>query len=175
MRNSLRWSVILAGFLLACSSLSVSYDFDPDVDFQHYATYRWMRTTSARLGIEKNSLADKRIRKHADFHINQTGLKKAEGETDLLIVYYVATRNQYNVTAVGYAYGPRWGTSAVAVSTYKQGTIILDFVDRDQQELVWRGVASDDFNHNASREEIDSRLDNMFYKMLANYPPPMYE
>jgi len=173
LKNSLRGSVILAGFLLACSSMSVTYDFDPDIDFQQYQTYRWMRTTSARLGIQKNSLADKRIRHHADFHIVQTGLKEAEGATDLLVVYYVATQNQYNVTAVGYSYGPRWGTSAVAVSTYKQGTIILDLVDRDKQELVWRGIASDDFNHTASREEIDAKLDNMFYKMLLNYPPPV--
>ena len=175
MKNSLRLSVVLALFLIACSSMSVSYDFDPDIDFQQYKTYRWMRTTSARLGVQKNSLADKRIRYHASFHIDQTGLKAAEGETDLLVVYYVATQNQYNVTAVGYSYGSRWGTSAVAVSTYKQGTVILDFVDRDKQELVWRGVASDDFNHNASKEEIDAKLDNMFYNMVLNYPPPVEE
>jgi len=168
-------TVILAGFLLACSSFSSTYDFDPDIDFEQYTTYRWMRTTSERLGVQKNSLADKRIRHHADFHIKQTGLKEADGQTDLLVVYYVATQNQYNVTAVSYGYGPHWGTSAVAVSTYKQGTIILDLVDRDKQELVWRGVASDDFNHLASREEIDAKLDNMFYQMLLNYPPPVYE
>ena len=123
MKHSLRWTVILAGFLLACSSFSSTYDFDPDADFQQYKTYRWMRTTSARLGVQKNSLADKRIRKNADFQIQQTGLKKAEGETDLLIVYYVATQNQYNVTVVGYSYGPRWGTSAVAVSTNRDRTV----------------------------------------------------
>ena len=175
MKNSLRWTVVLAAFLLACSSFSSTYDFDPDIDFQQYKTYRWMRTTSERLGVQKNSLADKRIRHHATFHINQTGLKEAEGQTDLLVVYYVATQNQYNVTAVSYGYGPHWGTSAVAVSTYKQGTIILDMVDRDKQELVWRGVASDNVNHNASKEELDAKLDNLFYQMLLNYPPPVSE
>ncbi len=173
MNNSLRWTVVLAAFLLACSSFSSTYDFDPDIDFQQYKTYRWMRTSSERLGVQKNSLADKRIRHHATFHIDQTGLKQAEGETDLLVVYYVATQNQYNVSAMSYGYGPYWGTSAVAVSTYKKGTIILDLVDREKQELVWRGVASDDFNHMASREEIDAKLDNMFYQMLLNYPPPV--
>lgn len=172
MNRYLPWVVCLTGLLLACSSLSVSYDFDPDIDFQQYRTWRWMRTTSARLGVQKNSLADKRIRHHAEYYIAQTGLKEAEGETDLLIVYYVATQNQYSVSTVGYAYGPYWGTSGVSVYRYKQGTLILDFVDREKQELVWRGVATDDISYNASREEIDARLDNMFYKMLLNYPPP---
>jgi hypothetical protein len=51
-------------------------------------------------------------------------------ETDYRDIRYMGQRN-YN-----------WQSEEVIVNQYREGTVVLDFVDADSQELVWQGVGA---------------------------------
>jgi hypothetical protein len=53
------------------------------------------------------------------------------------------------------------------VYSYKQGTLILDIVDRSGQELVWRGVGSGVLD----RTDPTRNLLIAVEKVLAEFPP----
>ncbi|MGI9525834.1 MAG: DUF4136 domain-containing protein, partial [Weeksellaceae bacterium] len=66
-------------------------------------------------------------------------------------------------------YGPYWGMSQNRVRQYKEGTIILDFVDRKNNTLVWQGVGEglnvSDLENKAERIPVAIK------EILENYPP----
>ena len=60
-----------------------------------------------------------------------------------MIAIHAGARDKVNVTDYGYVYGPRgrWGHRYLEVHKYKEGTLILDFVDPQLRQLIWRGWA----------------------------------
>jgi hypothetical protein len=57
------------------------------------------------------------------------------------------------------------------VSEVPVGTLIVDLVDANRKELVWRGTASDTLDPEASPEKKEKNLQEAMAKLLANYPP----
>jgi hypothetical protein len=175
---------ILAALALAagCSSMSVNYDYDVEADFSSYHTYRWHeRATITRDGVKqrapKGTLLDKRIRRAAEDHLGEAGLTADEQSPDLLVVYHIGVEGKIEVINYGYSYyGYGWAYSGRRVDAYryKEGTLVLDLVDAKTNQLVWRGFVTDTLDDGGARspDEVESRLDYAFEKMLANYPPP---
>jgi hypothetical protein len=174
--NKLRIAVLLgAAFTLACSSLSINYDFDPDADFSSYRSYAWLEKTTP----SQNSLMDKRIMKAADFYLARAGMSKLPDAPELYVVHHVGTQDKVDVTSYGYGYGGRayrpygyGGGGGVDVTQYTEGTLILDLIDASTKQLVWRGTAKDTVDPGKSPEAIQAKLDQVFEAMFQNYPPP---
>lgn len=183
MKHRMIWLAVVA-LVLSCSTLSIEYDYDVEAPFDQYVTYKWLpqgtRVQNQKKGlVMPGTLLDKRIHRAADFHLDQAGLVKVEGDVDadLLVIYHLGTQDKVDVTYYGYSYAPYyWGHygQGVRVDHYREGTLILDLIDASDKELVWRGIAQDTFEpgRNRSSDEIDHILDEVFYKLLLNYPPP---
>ena len=78
--------------------------------------------------------------------------------------------NKVNVERYGYRYGPRgrWYGTNVQVHHYKEGTLIIDFVDPDEKLLVWRSTAVGSMKYFTKGEhEIRSSVE----RMLEKFPP----
>jgi hypothetical protein len=137
--------LILIG-ILGCASMSVTTDYDQDVDFAEYKTFDWIKQKSEvppRRAFDA-SLFDKRLRSAVEAELAAKGYERVTtGKPDLLIAYHIGARNQVDVTTHGYRYGPRgrWVGRHVEVHRYKEGTLILDLVDAGMKQLVWRGTA----------------------------------
>jgi hypothetical protein len=62
---------------------------------------------------------------------------------DFTVAYYASARERLDVNLWNYGYPGRWGgwygTGAVEVSTYVQGTVIVDVINARTKELIWRG------------------------------------
>ena len=175
-----RFHVAVVLFLvgaLGCSSVSINYDYDPDADFSSYRSYAWMKNTQT----SQNSLMDKRIQDAADFYLGRAGLQKLPDAPELLVVHHVGTQDKVDVQSYGYAYGGSpyrrygaygaYGGGGVSVSQYTEGTLILDLIDAQTKQLVWRGTAQGTVEPGKSPDEIAAKLDSVFEKMFANYPP----
>ncbi|MBI5544986.1 MAG: DUF4136 domain-containing protein, partial [Deltaproteobacteria bacterium] len=52
-----------------------------------------------------------------------------------------------------------------------QGTLILDVVDGDSKQLVWRGDAQADLGSDPSGSDAQKKIDEATKKMLSNFPP----
>ena len=157
--------------LASCSPISVKTDYDREADFANYKTYRWLRTREGKPMTAKNPLMAKRMRRAIEGELSAKGYHLVEDEKpDFLVAFYSGVRNKVDVTTYGYRYGRwgRWRGTAVAVDRYKEGTLIIDIIDSNEKELVWRGWASGTVeNPNKAQETINKAV----AKLLSKFPP----
>jgi hypothetical protein len=166
----------LAALLFAsCSSVNVATDYREDVDFFAYRTFDWMKgpqglQSSMRVG----PTMDNRIKRAIEAELIAKGLQRSLGgrRPDLLVVYHTAMnadidRTYYDVW--GYGRRGRWrhGT-VVVVDRQARGTMVIDLVDRRDNELVWRGTATGVVS---SRSEARKRVFEAVARILEAYPP----
>lgn len=50
--------------------------------------------------------------------------------------------------------------------TYKNGTLVINLVDRDTKEIVWKGVANGNIYDLSNDDAIQEMVDNIF----SEYP-----
>jgi uncharacterized protein DUF4136 len=176
--NRLPIMLSLVALLLAgCSSLNVGYDYDEEVDFSSYRTYRWIRTPS-NPGNESQkivSLQDRRVREAVDRELEAKGIRMDAAKPDLLVAYRATVRDQTRVYDTGYyrgGYGYRrsyWSGGGVQVYQYQEGSLIVDLIDADLNQVVWRGNVKGVLGDHDSALEL---INDAVTKMFKNYPPP---
>ena len=168
--------LFLAAQLVGCSSVDVTTDYDRDANFSQYRTFDWMERHNPRDGGPAGNvglsdpLAQKHIRNAVERELLAKGIKQTETNPDVLIMVHASTRNQVDVERYGYRYG-RWGRRYASVTTvdrYKEGSIIVDFIDARTKDMVWRGVAQDALRKGDSRAEY---VDECMKQLFKEYPP----
>jgi len=165
-----RSAVILAltaiVFITGCSTIQVESDYNREVDFSKYKTYRWIPHVK---GTEDNPLMnDPLIESHVRNAVNTEMTKKGftkieEGHPDFLMAYYFTARNRVDVTHYyGYWY------PQTNVYRYQEGTLVIDMVDRAEKQLIWRGWATGVLE---DRSRINDQINYSVQKLLKKYPP----
>jgi len=159
--------------IIGCSSMRVSIDYDRDVNFAKYKTFKWIphKPKVRPRRLLNHSLVEKRIKSAVERELSAKGCQKATGgKPDFLIAYHIGAKNKVDVTTYGYRYGPRgrWWGRYVAVERYKEGTLILDFVDPELKQLVWRGTAVGAIHY---PETVGEKMDQAVEKILSKFPP----
>jgi hypothetical protein len=149
-------------------------DYDREVDFSMYKTYRWIdksKKQAKKRARTAYTLMDKRVKSAADEQLEAKGMQKLlSGTPDLLVNYQVSAKEKVDVTHYGYGYGRRgyWRAGGVEVHRYKEGTLILDLIDPEMKQLVWRGWATSVIEEPEKREEM---INKSIEEMLKKYPP----
>jgi hypothetical protein len=164
-----------------CSSISVNYDYDPGADFTTYKTFAWITqptniSGNAQQAQAQSSLVGKRIMHSVTGVLAEKGLTEDDNDPQLLLAYHTGVQDKVQVTDWGYGYGPYdgwYGGGGVDVYNYQEGTLILDLVDAQSKQLVWRGTAQGVLESNPDPETMQRKIDNVVGRMLQNYPPPV--
>lgn len=164
--------VVLSAALVGCSPISVKTDYDSEVDFAKYKTLKWMPRSEkgGRDTVHDNSLLDNRIKRAVDRELKTKGYEVIDsGRADVLLAYHVGVRERVDVSTVGYGYWRgRYHGRTRYVERYKEGTLIIDFVDPEMKQLVWRGAATGVIG---SMEESEERINDSVAKIFEKYPP----
>jgi hypothetical protein len=162
-----------------CSSVSTSFDYDRETDFSRLNTFAWMPTEQASGNAQQaqlsNDLFTQRLRRVVNRNLEGKGYSIDTEDPDFVIVYHTGVQDKVNVTNWGYTYGPYWGPwgQSVDVHQYTEGTLIIDFIDWDTKNLVWRGTAQKALtSSNPSPDEVERRLQEIVDKLLKPFPPP---
>ncbi len=159
--------LLLAALLTSCSSVVVKSDFDPEANFAEYKTFDFLPHP---VKPRANPFNQKRIEAAIEQTLIARGFQKLEsGSPDLLVAYHANVKDKIDVDTYGYRYG-RYGRRVGTYTTvreYQQGTLVIDFVDANSKELVWRGWAKGEVNDSVSKEKIDDTV----AKILNKYPP----
>lgn len=150
MKNIIYFGVLLLG-LGACTSVKVlntkaADDFNLS-DYQTFDFYE-VRTSGDTLGEafeERVELLKNEIARE----LNEMGLTRQPSNPDLMvnlgivIEEKVQTRQTHIREAPIYIGQRRysWKSEEVEVGRYRKGTVSVDLVDPEQNELVWKGVA----------------------------------
>lgn len=171
---------IIAGFVIlccvfgivGCSTIKVRTDYDPEVNFAKYKTFDWLPQRKIKSGKPHvRSLMDKRIQTAIEAELISRGYeKRGVGEPDFFFAFHAGAKDKVDVSHYGYRYGPRgrWWGERVSVHRYKEGTLILDFIDREKKELVWRGWATSVLG---GPEKAEEEIRDIVTKVLEEFPP----
>ncbi len=179
----MKWTpIVLLGLLTATFSFAqdVQYNFDQDADFTRYKTYRWEKHPES---LDVDQLTLKQLGEAFNAELAKKGLtEKTTGETDLVIVYQLAVRQEKEITSfdTGWGYGPGWrrgwyggggGMSTSTTSTISIGSVNLDIFDAAKKQLVWRGLVSKTIDPRAKPDKQQKNMQKAAEKLLKNYPP----
>ncbi len=179
MRNLLLMLVCFSALIaVGCSSVTINYDYDSEVDFSKYKNFAWMAPNvavgDARAARHENTLFYKRFRNAMDSQLGAKGYKVDADDPHFVIVYHLGVEDRVDVTNWGYSYGPYWGPwgSNVDVYHYQEGTLIVDFIDYDTKQLIWRGTAQKALSSRPDPDRAEAMIADIVERLLRNFPPP---
>jgi hypothetical protein len=166
--------LLCIGILTSCSSVKVVSDYDTKVDFSTYKTFAFYKK-----GIDKASVSDldkKRIMRAIENELIEKGFTKSENP-DLLISIFTKSREQVNVTDNNLGYGFGWGynpwffgSTNLNINQYTEGTLFIDFIDKNKNELIWQGIGSGAMKL-SNIDKKEERINEFVNKIILAYPP----
>jgi len=164
-------TLVTAILLVRCSTISVMQDYDPEYDFSKLKTFGFLPIPEDA-GIDQinaNRFGDA-IKKE----MTAKGYTVSEN-ADFGVAILFGKQTKTNITSYGYGYGPYWGryggASNIDVSQYDEGTLVIDVIDMNKKELVWRGTGTGALTPNATVEERTANINNAVAQILAQFPP----
>ena len=155
--------------LIGCSPISVRSDYDEEVDFSHYQTFKWMpHPKKSKKTVRKNSGLDRKIKNAVEEALLAKGYEIIDsGEADALLAYHVGIERHIRAPGVGYGYYGHRGRRFYPYG-YKEGSLIIDVIDPELDQLVWRGAGTGSVGHpDGSVEKINEAVT----KILEKFPP----
>lgn len=163
---------MLSLIALGCSSMTVKHDYDPQVDFTRYQTYSWLHQKIESTGgtFGGNPRNYERIQKAVNEELDAGGYTRDDDSPDFLVVIHGGVQDRINVQTLGYGYGylRYWGVPQMELQRYAEGTLIIDFVDSESKNLIWRGWATDALE--PSSDPVGD-IYNAVHKIMKNWPP----
>jgi hypothetical protein len=179
--------IVLATLVLAsCSTVSVRTERDPRTNLAKYRTYAW--APRPKSGLQPSPGVRAQIESLVDQGLAAKGYSKS-AKPDFYIVYHVTRSERVQVHeytdwgyagGYGYRYGPyRYGhgyyhlwpsypISYAQVTSYTEGTLIVDFVDAKSATSIWRGTATGTVG---SAQSNQRKIEEAIRKMLESIPP----
>ncbi len=175
MSNLLRLvSMTVLVAVTACASIQIRTDYDESVDFSVLHTFAWVEPPKSEnpQPFIDNTLLRKRVRDAVEAELIRKGYRSAAREdADFLATFSVTlldrTRGASYGASGGY-YGGYHGfgiglRSHSAVSSYQEGTLIVDVLDAKTEQLIWRGWALDAVpTTDRSQERIELAITRVF-------------
>jgi len=176
--------------LTGCTTMSSHADWDTSANFRTLETYSWVPGQQPLTGdprIDNNALLDQRVRQATDTALSSRGYLKTDSNPDFWVSYSAAIEEKISTTTmpsygyttpyigpygnVRYDYGGAWSTGTTSVTSYDEGTLILDIADAKTKRLIWRGTVSDATNPSRSPEKKQQVIDAAVAKAFADFPP----
>ncbi len=181
MSHKLNCRGILVALLLliGCSSMQIETQHSDDVDFSKYKTWNWLpegavKETDVRLS---DPLVVARIRRAIETQLVAQGFRRETTSPDFIVTYHAAVEDHMSEKAVDNAYDSAQFERYDQNWTYQystawlQGTLLIDILDAQSKELVWRGSAQAEIETNEPDDKKDKRVEEAVRKMLKNFPP----
>ena len=168
--------------LAGCSTLVLTSDWDPNVDFSQFQTFAIL--DNDEFGV--SHLVDARIRIAIIADLTSKGLRQ-EGVpdlADLAVGYQVATEERRTYQTLHSAWGTNgfryhnssWGattgTSRTVQSTYTVGTLVISVFQMTDKELIWEAVGNRRVTQ-ASGDEATAqqRMNKDVQQLMRDFPP----
>lgn len=179
MKSAAPLLLIAATLLSGCvTPTRVDYDRAAVAKIRNYQCFeidsRETRTNYQDVAL--SPIVDRRIEQALTSTLLAKGLSQDCDQPDFRVTFNTITRTRTKVTDLGagptpfrrrpyYGYS---GYSYIDVDQYEEGTFIIDIIDADNSELVWRGAYSKRLGWTAPSDE---EVQEIVYEILAEFPP----
>ncbi len=167
--------VALLAVLAGCSTTKLQYDTRPGVNFYDIKSYSWLQKdesypTNAKDALTQGSLWDKRIQKSVNIELITIGLQLTKEEPDVLVTYYTSVEDKTLMSEYpSFRRRYRGYGADVSVAQFKEGTIIVDILDRETKEILWRGIAQTRVDEDLEPKEVEKDLAKAVKKMFSKF------
>ena len=166
-------------FLSGCvSPAKIDYDRSAVPAMANYRCFA-IDTREARADYQELALSpivDRRIESAIETTLHAKGFRSDCGTPDFRVTFSTITETKTEIADLrvgptpfrrepyfGYGeFSPLW------VQEFEEGTFIIDIIDRERSELVWRGVHTERLGWDAPN---DSEVLAIVSKLLADFPP----
>src|SRR5690242_19665978 len=160
-------SLLLVGGALAVGAVASAQGYDtrtmaaPNAPLSRFHSFHLLPTPRARSGAHRSgaydpmvssSIANRALRAAVGCELEGLGYHDVEWTPDFVVAIYAATREPLDLTAWDYAYdrSPSWWSMSEldqSPTMYPQGTVIVDVVNPETLDVLWRGSATIALDH----------------------------
>ncbi|HEY3446871.1 MAG TPA: DUF4136 domain-containing protein [Myxococcales bacterium] len=179
-------TVVAAGLLAllstACASMKVSSTAAPGAAQRaaSFRTYAWLPEPDAEQ-VHRNPFVKGQVMQAADRELTAKGYQRvdASANPDFMIGWYATSQEKQQVedhyyAGHGYGWGPYGGAyGPPQVTSYTEGSLVLDIVEPGRKEILWRGQAQANLGENPTGEDARKKIDEAAHKLLAQFPPKL--
>ena len=171
---------LFAAFLIVISIVvangqKVQVGADRAVNLSKYKTYSWAAGSSTA-----NPLIQQMIVTEVDRAMTSKGLTKVASNGEINLVVFAATESDLHISY------PSWHPGMNSISTgivggsqqwpVTKGTIVLDMLDANTKNSVWRGQATDTLEHGPTGDmqkdakSVEKKIRKAVEKMFKKFP-----
>ena len=170
--------------VVACAPLRVRVDYDREVDFSRYRTFDWLEpppgagaeTSESANPFARNSLLDKRVRTAVERELAARGFVKTDGEAgqavSFRVHYHVIIRERlaaYSTPDPAHHWGYHgYHGSGFELTQFQEGTLVVDVIDPQRNQLTWRGWA---VGRNRDGHYTEQEVKTAVRRVLERFPP----
>jgi hypothetical protein len=162
---------------VAAAKMQAFVDFDRTADFSAIRTFAYYETLATSV-VDDAPPVHEMIKLLIITRLKKSGLEMvAEDENpDVLVTYHTDSNQamrmndtlyQYHYSA-GWWWSPLWG-SGMDISSYSQGTLIVDVWRPDDQVLIWRGSVIGAVPDNPSPKKAQKTIEKALDKIAAEW------
>jgi Domain of unknown function (DUF4136) len=173
---------LCVGFAVsACSTFTVTTDYDRSIDFHKYHTFSWVsKNPLVSRAPDTSPLAEGRIQAAVMNVLTQKGFKFVPdpAKADFVAAFTLGSRQELRVTSN--PYGSAWGTAPymwgapyyqdIDVRQFTKGRLAIDFFDVKLREPVWHGHASKSISE-SDRARAEEVINKAVAEILKSFPP----
>jgi Domain of unknown function (DUF4136) len=171
MKNSWRGFLAFVVFSLATAGFAqkIKVGYDKSADFSKYKTYTWAKPA---MPITRPLLYQEVVGT-IDDELKSKGLRRTDNNGDLTLIAAGGIGFGYNMPPAMEMNVAYWSgeedPEILTAPMVAEGTLILEFVDRGQNKMVWRGTARENLDPEMAKSL--PRIEKAIVKLLKVYPP----
>jgi hypothetical protein len=170
--------LFIEGFASGCATpLAIDYDYDSTYDFGKLKTYDWLPSPP---GNQMEDLVEKRVKNAVNTQLAAKGYSQSSESPDFLVALQgVKKITETGSVGVGASIGvPVGSRGSISIGGGKskprvkeEGTLILNFIDRQTNTPIWQGSATAKTQPKSSPEEQQRRINEVMANLLSHFPP----
>ena len=139
----------------------------PGTNLGIYKTFAWLKQPNVADPILKQRIID-----DINTQLTAKGYQLVADGGDLAIAAHLATQTEQTLNTFydGFGGGWRWGggfgSATTSVTSYQEGTLVVDLFDARTKQAIWRGTAEQTMSSNPQKqaEDMDKAAQKMFQK-----------
>jgi hypothetical protein len=151
--------------------------FDKSFDFKTLKTFGFkMQHRFSGDPIANNRIWADEIRTELTNKLAGTGFQNTPNDKpDFLVAYYLGLKERYTSTVFGYGFPGRgrrfgwgWGGADIWNIPYTESTLIVDIIDGQTNQLIWRGYDTNTLDMKRPDKRLDKAVDTLVKKFLKD-------
>ncbi len=176
MKYFLNIIVLMSLFLIASCSprFAVNTDRDPAVNLRAFQTFMVKDDYEPKGDfnpILNSPLNRDRIAGYINTALENRGYEMNQNQPDLIVRFYTSVKEKQEVYNQGFNnfwFNPFFPNNNTYTRNYEEGTLIVDILDAQTEELIWQGWAVGEIDYSSDRYK--ERLKAKVMQIFENFP-----